>query len=321
MRYQRRLQIQLQEQYRRLYKVDWRSYSNQARYLVDFILRQPALRYLAESLERNLPELNPDTWINEHFSGREHEWPHTEVGKLKVCWHMLNKIAQGEEASHFAIRFSGNNGNMPAAIRAMTEQAIEPLVEYLQEQVGEQSDILYLLEKYRRRVAWFEQNRLWSEVEVEQTKEGRAQVEAIYDRDLRRFLFEQGIDYPFSQPVSASGRADIVSDVESDNPLICEVKLFDGDTYGVPYIAKGLNQALSYAEDYGKTTAYLVVINLTDRPIDLPTDGENGDWPPRLMTGSVTVFLIMVQGKPMPTASARGKVNPWSVDRKDLISS
>ncbi len=321
MRYQRRLQIQLQEQYRRLYKVDWSSYSNQARYFVDFILRQPALSYLVESLERNLPELNPDTWINEHFSGREHEWPHTEVGKLKVCWHMLNRIAQGEEASHFAIRFSGNNGNIPTAIRAMTEQAIEPLVEYLQEQVGEQSDVLYLLEKYRRRVAWFEQNRLWSEVEAEQTKEGRAQVEAIYDRDLRRFLFEQGIDYPFSQPVSASGRADIVSDVESDNPLICEVKLFDGDTYGVPYLAKGLNQALSYAEDYGKSEAYLVVINLTDRPIDMPTDGENGDWPPRLMTGSVTVFLVIVQGKPMPSASARGKVKPWSVGRKDLISS
>jgi len=60
---------------------------------------------------------------------------------------------------------------------------------------------------------------------------------------LRRFLFEQGIDYPFSQPRSASGQSDVVAMVDEDDPLICEVKLYNGRNSSKRYVAKGVQQA------------------------------------------------------------------------------
>jgi hypothetical protein len=41
---------------------------------------------------------------------------------------------------------------------------------------------------------------------------------------------------------SASGEADVVGDVDTDDPLICEGKIFDGRSPGKSYFAKGLNR-------------------------------------------------------------------------------
>ena len=38
---------------------------------------------------------------------------------------------------------------------------------------------------------------------------------------------DQGIDYTFSTPKSASGRGDIIGAIETDNPLIVEIKIVD----------------------------------------------------------------------------------------------
>src|SRR5262249_47550525 len=122
--------------------------------------------------------------------------------------------------------------NLDALCRTATETVVEPLIEWLQEEIGKSSDVLYLLERYVRRVEWFERARLW------QTYEAATRREDVYDRDLRAFLFDQGIDYPFSQPRSASGEADVVAGTDSDDPLVCEVKLYDGESYNKAYIGK-----------------------------------------------------------------------------------
>ena len=321
MRYQRRLQDQLVEQFHRLRDIEWRSYSNQAGYFVDFILQRPALRHIVQSLEASLPDLDPAQWIENTMTDKDYAWPPTEAGKLKVCWYMLTQIAQEKvNPQRYSFRIAFSTRNVADSYITMTEQVVKPLVEYLLGEIEDQSNVLYLLEKYQRRVAWFEQDRLWAELESAQASGGQTKAEDIYDKDLRKFLFEQGVDYPFSQPVSASGRADIIADVETNDPLVCEIKLFNGTSYGVGYLAKGLNQANGYALDYGKTTAYLVIINLTDRMLELPTDGSSDDWPPKLIVGGVTIFLVVVQGKPLPSASKRGMASPLVVTRQQLVA-
>jgi hypothetical protein len=199
-------------------------------------------------------------------------------------------------------------------LRDLSDQAVEPLIEYLQERLGSESDMLHLLERYRRRVLWFEQVRLFAKYQAD-TQHG----EAVYDGDLRRFLFEQGIDYPYSQPVGPSGRVDIAAEANSDDPLTCEVKLFDNDRYGAGYLARGVTQAVRYAEDYGKTDAHLVVFNLTQRPLQLPSDEDPEQWPPRLHVAGITIFLIVVQARPRPTASTAGQVQPIAIRREQLV--
>jgi len=86
-----------------------------------------------------------------------------------------------------------SQNNLNVGVRTATEAVVEPLIEFPQERIGEASDVPYLLERYVRRVEWFEQERLFAAYEAD-----TAHGETIYDTDLRQFLFEQGIDYPFS---------------------------------------------------------------------------------------------------------------------------
>ncbi len=190
---------------------------------------------------------------------------------------------------------------------------IEPLIGYFQQHLAGSSDILYMLERYVRRLEWFDKRRLW-----EQYAADKAHGEAIYEHDLRRFLLDQGIDYPFSQPRSSSGEADVIAEVDTDDPLICEVKLFDGANYGKAYVGKGFRQAVQYANDYGKATAHLVVVNLSDKQLELPTEGQPGEWPPRVDSQGVTVFLIRIRARPQLSASKQPKPTTVTIDLSDL---
>jgi hypothetical protein len=59
----------------------------------------------------------------------------------------------------------------------------------------------YVLERYVRRVEWFDRKELH-----ERAMQDPRKAEEVYDTDLRRFLFGEGINMPFSRAKSASGR-------------------------------------------------------------------------------------------------------------------
>jgi hypothetical protein len=313
MRYEQGLQIRLRERYRRLFKTGYEVYSREASYFRQFILGTPALRAIVETLERSEPDLDPDQWVADHFDNQGYDWPPSETGRAKVVWRLINRWADGEDAFNLSHSFS-HERNIDSALRIVTESTVEPFVEYLEERLGSESEILYLLERFKRRLEAFDQEEL-HRLYQENTRKG----EDVYDRYLRKFLFDQGIDYPFSQPASASGRADVVSDVDGDDPLVCEVKLYDGEQYGIPYVSKGLNQAVEYAHDYGKTVAHLVIINLSEQSLQLPSDEDPKLWPPRLHVSGVTVYLVVVRALPLPSASKRGRSTPKIVKREDLV--
>jgi hypothetical protein len=206
-----------------------------------------------------------------------------------------------------------HESNLDDSTRSMVEAIIEPFVEYLEQNLATDSDVLYLLEKYKRRVEWFDREDLYAAYHADP-----ARGEKVYDSDLRRFLLDQGVDFPFSQPRSASGEADSVAGIETDDPLVCEVKLFGTSSYGVPYLAKGLNQALQYAQDYSKSVAHLVIINLGEQPLELPSDAADTEWPPRIQVAGVTVYLVAIRALPMASASKAKRLKPTVVKREQL---
>ena len=64
---------------------------------------------------------------------------------------------------------------------------------------------------------------------------------------------------------------------------------------------------LTRAHDYGQHTAYLVIYNITDKLLQLPTDGTPGAWPPYTELTGVRVYFIHVRVAPPTTASKAGK--------------
>lgn len=316
MTFQRAVQIELQERYRRLVKTDMAGYGKQMRYMRDWMQSRAPLASVLNHVSRSCPEFDPAEWYAALERRGLYELPDTEEEFDKLAWWFMNEIAESNDANQawrVAYPFSSSS-NINENLRDFSGAIIEPFVEHLQSRLASTSDVLYVLERYRRQVAWFDVDDLYARYEQD-PRHG----EETYDRHLREFLFLQGIDYPFSQPAGPSGKADVVVDPSGDDPLTCEVKLFDGDRYKASYIAKGLTQAVRYAEDYGQTTAHLVVFNLSEQTLELPSDDDEKDWPPRLEIGGVTVFLIVVPGRPRPVASKGGKAKPIRVDRSELV--
>lgn len=224
----------------------------------------------------------------------------------------MNKVSDG--ATHDELRgiqFAFGRHQIDDNARMLTERVLAPLLDYLSERVGRDSNLLYVLERYVRRVEWFERERLFTEYKAMQST-----GEKVYDRDLRKFLFSEGINMPFSQASSASGLSDVLTDLDGDDPLVCEVKLFTGDKRGV---SAGVNQVVHYAQDHSKSSAYLVIINLTGRPLQLPSDGPEGVLPRYLDLSGVRTYLIPVRALPQESASKLGTATPVIFTRENFI--
>jgi hypothetical protein len=207
-----------------------------------------------------------------------------------------------------------DQSNINEMWREFAERILRPLFDYLEERVGAESSILYVLERYVRRVEWFDRDELYDRAMQDTRK-----AEKVYDDDLRRFLFSEGINMPFSQAQSASGESDVLTDLDTDDPLVCELKIFDADNRGKRHLASGVHQAISYASDYGKQVAYLVIINLSGRPLALPSDDESKTWPPRITVADIRVYLIAVRARPTESASKLGKPAPVTITHNDLV--
>jgi hypothetical protein len=280
MRVQQDLQVALRVRYRRCLTQDFRNLAHETRMVRNWMRNQPALAAIIEQAERTEPDVDVSGWI-ETFRGSGLSWPSTtEEGR---------------------------------AARALVERVYAPLFDFLNERVAQDSSVLYMLDRFVRLVEWFDRNTLHEEY-TKNTRQG----EAVYDRALRRFLFQEGVNMPFSQTKSASGLSDVLSDLETEDPLICEVKLFVDEKRP---LAGGVHQAVLYAQDYGKSNAYLVVINLSGRPLELPTDGDEKAVPKYIDVGGVRVYLLPIRALPPATsASKAGKPNPVTISRDDLTN-
>jgi hypothetical protein len=225
-------------------------------------------------------------------------FPDDYMDKIALCDAIMKKFMNKNFnclQSQFSNITSGNSINNICT--EIANRYFSPLYEYFCEQVEECSNILYLLNKYRHRTEWFHKERLFKAYEND-----TAHGEEILTKDLLEYLYDQGIDFPFSTPLSPSGRADIVVLFEKDDSLVLEVKLFDlKKGYDKSYIRKGLNQATKYASDYGKSTGYLLIFNLSDREIAFEKM-ENDNFK-KIEIGKATIFIICVNLYPSESAS------------------
>ncbi|MDH6523404.1 hypothetical protein M2163_000091 [Streptomyces sp. SAI-135] len=82
-----------------------------------------------------------------------------------------------------------------------------------------------------------------------------------------------------------------------------------------------MHQIIKYAHDYGQHTAYLVIYNITDKLLELPTDGTPDAWPPYTELTGVRVYFIHVRvAPPTTTASKAGKATRVTLTRDDLTN-
>jgi hypothetical protein len=330
MRHQQDLQTALRTRHKRLTDANAGHIHDEIRLVVGWIGGQPALRSILTEAAQAEPRLDFAGWANRLRTDRGGlTWPcHTEAGRASLAWRLLERIARASPGSpqsefrrqqgpvlEYARALSVGNDNIHAQTRKFTEHIVNPLFDFLLEQVAAEGSTLYILERYVRRVEWFDRDDLHARATEEPRK-----AEEVYDTDLRRFLFSEGVNMPFSQARSASGLSDVLTDLDTGDPLVCEIKIFDAASRGKRHIAAGVNQAVQYASDYGKQIAYLVIINLSGRALALPDEDHSKTWPPSITVAGVRVYLIAVRALPVASASKLGKPAPVTIAYEDLIT-
>jgi hypothetical protein len=192
-----------------------------------------------------------------------------EDGKVNEAWLQVDK-------------------NQISGLQKITDMIVVPIVHFFVDQIELSSAIMYVLLRYKRWVEWFEADYLRDVYKAEEHG-----GETALDENLRQFLFESGIDYPFSQPASPRGRVDIVAGLETDDPLVLEIKVWDSTKgYREDRVRDGLRQVMDYANKYGKDTGYVVVFNLDQQPLSFDDQKNVSEWPPKLERGGKIYYFI-----------------------------
>jgi len=159
----------------------------------------------------------------------------------------------------------------------------------------------YLIIRFKAKTEWFDKTKLFDAFRSD-TKVG----ESTLDSALREYLFEQGINFPFSKPSSPSGEVDVLSLIES-KPIPLEIKVYDGEGRTQDHIRQGFRQAFCYARDYGEPSAYLVVFNVSQKEIIFNLNQK--ELPQRIYLGDKTIFIFVVNLFPQEeTASKRDMI-------------
>ncbi|MGY5060024.1 hypothetical protein ACWDFR_39170 [Streptomyces sp. 900105755] len=321
MKYQQRLQVAVRERLRKLMTAPFSSAGHEVHLAVTWINSQPALKGLLEEAARTEPNMDRERFRTGLTRSGQFVWPsRTEDGRAVLIWDLMQHIAEQEADNpeigwQTAIGYS-ISGRPQDSWRKFTEDILQPLFDYLSERVGAESSVLHTLERYRTRIEWFDREELYTRFEAD-----RANGEEVYNLDLQRFLFLEGDHITHAKPRSASGEADLIGELDGRDPLVCDGKIFDGSSRGKGYLVKGVHQIIKYAHDYGQHTAYLVIYNITDKLLQLPTDGTPGAWPPYTELSGVRVYFIHVRVlPPTTTASKAGKATRVTLTHDELTN-
>ncbi len=169
-------------------------------------------------------------------------------------------------------------------------QYIQPITNYIEDVLDESSSVLYLLEKYKIRTENFLRKEL-----LNRYKSLDKSYEQLLEDDLRLYLFDNGIDNPFSTPKSASGRADIVGLLDTSDPLVLEIKIYDEKKgYKKQRVIDGFNQVVRYSNDYNKPVGYLVVFVIDHVTFMLQNSVNEKTWPIKIENQGKAYYVIFI---------------------------
>lgn len=251
--------------------------------LLNFFNEEFIINSIVSELKEN--ELYAEGWkdIKEDILNSTPNFPKNEHDLAALSLKFLEEYSNNYNYLRFLSEKISGNG-----LNSFHEIFTNYLQLYINHHLEKSDLILYLVNKYKYQCEWFSNEKLLS-IYSQNTSHG----EELLTKDLREFLFNNGIDYPFSEPKTPSGKPDIVFGINTNKPLALEVKLYGGkNNYGKSYIKKGFHQAISYANDYNTPYAYLFIFNLSEKLLEFNL--TKNEEPLHININNKNIFIIVV---------------------------
>jgi hypothetical protein len=316
MYYNHNIRTSLQEWKNRLYRATYEQFGHQLKYCINNLENNRLLFSLIQDATLKYPytEKQLQQIVDEQEYSRPNMSFQNEVHHTSYCYQILKYFVKiGETYSLHTLTIFYRR-DYEETKKNIIEEYLTPIFYYLHDKLDKSNSVVYLLEKYKKRTEWFTHSQLMSKYSTADKS-----YEQIFEDDLRLFLFDQGIDYPFSTPKSTSGRADIIGSIDTDDPLVIEIKIFDRDKgYGKNRIIEGFSQIIKYTNDYNKDIGYLVVFNTDKAEIDIVLNEKSNIFPPVINFNNKTYFIIIVNISTGIPASKIGTTEVISISENEL---
>lgn len=317
MYYNHNLRTNLQEWKNRLYKASFHQFGNQFKHFLTSLEKEKICMGIINEACIMYPhddeKLSEMCNVIDRGSGYSFENEPEQVAFSYLFLKYLIALRSSHELHNLMVFQKNNFDDTKSGI---IEDYVAPILNFIHDRIDKSSSTIYLLEKYKKRTEWFKKQELFEKY----TLAGK-NYEQIFEDDLRLFLFDQGIDYPFSTPKSTSGRADIVGAIDTTDPLIMEIKIYDSKkNYREKRISDGFRQIVSYTNDYNKDFGYLVIFNTDDIELKFDFNEKNNYFPPMLTLNNKNYFFIVINIKPQDSASKLGIINSVTITESMLIN-
>tara|TARA_R110002095_G_scaffold153786_4_gene133625 strand:- start:2605 stop:3636 length:1032 start_codon:yes stop_codon:yes gene_type:complete len=214
--------------------------------------------------------------------------------------------------------------NHNEALELFKEIFVEPLYEYIDEQIDDQRAVLGLLRRYKHNCEWFQRNEVLDiyqkEVErgTQEGKKGRGEKQLALH--LYEYLYNQGLSFSI-EPTSISGEADLIASQNTDDPLIADVKLFDpSSSKNKSYIIKGFHQVYQYTLDFNEPFGYLVIYKTCEDGLAISAGNQEQSTSFVTVNGK-TIFIVIIDLYPHDkSASKRGKLKTHPISEDEFVT-
>jgi len=311
MFYNHNLRTNIQEWKGRFIRSDFKLSPNTFQFLFDKLHNEASIRCIFNDLIYKYPHTEEDI-LNMLKKGIDRYKFENDIEHAAFNYQFCNWIIENGKDFRYLIHVGSDYND---TLEYYKDNIVSPLIDYIHDQIDKVSYILYILEKYKLRTEWFTKNDLMTKY-----KNAVKSFEELLEEDLRLFLFDQGIDYPFSTPKSASGRADVVSLIDTSDPLVLEIKIFDSAKgYRKERIQGGFAQIVKYTHDYHKDTGYLVVFNMDNLEIEIEGNEADNKWPNRYIFNGKTYYIIFINMNNDISASKQGVLKKETIQFEELI--
>lgn len=279
----------------------------------DFLQRSAVTKGILDDLERrSLPQ---EADADKTVAGAPQVGP-TEAENDGICYWVVKKCAlaaQGDLEIHIGHRLSFGS-KQDDVIEDFRLAYVEPLFDYIDEQLDDRRMTLALLKKYKHRCEWFRRDELRKACEADTT---RGEKTLAYD--LYEYLHDQGLQFHI-EPQSESGCVDLISAQSGKDRLVADTKIFEpGRSLDRAYLVKGFRQVYDYTKDYNEPFGYLVVFKTCEADLSISTPKQESGVP-FITHNNKTIFLVIIDICDYPaSASKRGKLKAHELTVEQFI--
>jgi hypothetical protein len=265
---------------------------------------------ILEDLGRRFPRT--ERIAEETLGNRRIKVGDTEAGNVAICYWMLRKCASRTDYDYLQSLgnlLGGGGGGIggkdpDACVNLFRKTYVEPLFDYLEEQIDDKRMTLMLLRKYKHRCEWFRREELLND-----SKKGETTL--VYD--LYEYLHDQGLQFHI-EPKSASGRVDLISAQSGKDRLVADAKIFNLEgSQKSSHIVEGFRQVYEYTKDFNEPFGYLVIFKICEGGLSIPTENQESGIPFITHNNKCIFFVIIDIFNYEKSASERGKLKAYEI--------